>query len=185
MDRYFSCLFFTTFFLREKESGGKKSAYKGDCVAIRFAPIRRNFPLIYPPMTAQPIARVLVCTRNGRRVRRLPFLKEKYHAYHLSLSESENSYTQIYSTIIQLIFSKGCIPHNGKQNFRPAIISVTLPEKDSLLSKFSPGLFQRAVYLTMTSQTFGQQLSRSLCPRKTPSYQSFRQAFFKRPRTTA
>ena len=49
MDRYFSCSFFTTFFLREKESGGKKSAYKGDCAAIRYAPIRRSFPLIYPP----------------------------------------------------------------------------------------------------------------------------------------
>ena len=49
MDRYFSCSFFTTFFLREKESGGKKSAYKGDCAAIRYAPIRRSLPLIYPP----------------------------------------------------------------------------------------------------------------------------------------
>ena len=28
MDRYFGCSFFTTFFLREKESGGKKSAHK-------------------------------------------------------------------------------------------------------------------------------------------------------------
>ena len=107
-------------------------------------------PLYIPLMTAQPIAKVFVYTRNGRLVRRLPFLKEKYHAYHLSLSESENSYTQIYSTIIQLIFSKGCIPHNGKQNFRPAIISVTLPEKDSLLSKFSPGLFQKAAYHRVT-----------------------------------
>ena len=142
-------------------------------------------PLYIPLMTAQPIAKIFVYTRNGRLVRRLPFLKEKYHAYHLSLSESENSYTRIYSTIIQLIFSKGCVPHNGKPYFRSAIISVTLPEKDSHLSKFSPGLFQRAVYLTMASQTFGQQLSRSLCPRKTPSYQSFRQAFFKRPRTPA
>ena len=56
MERYFGCSFFTTFFLREKESGGKKSAYKGDCAAIRCAPIRRSLPLIYPPMTAQPIA---------------------------------------------------------------------------------------------------------------------------------
>ena len=45
----FRLFVFTTFFLREKESGGKKSAYKGDCAAIRFAPIRRSFPLIYPP----------------------------------------------------------------------------------------------------------------------------------------
>ena len=28
MERYFGCLFITTFFLREKESGGKKSAHK-------------------------------------------------------------------------------------------------------------------------------------------------------------
>ena len=49
MERYFGCSFFTTFFLREKESGGKKSAYKGDCAAIRYAPIRRRLPLIYPP----------------------------------------------------------------------------------------------------------------------------------------
>ena len=45
----FRLFVFTTFFLREKESGGKKSAYKGDCAAIRYAPIRRSFPLIYPP----------------------------------------------------------------------------------------------------------------------------------------
>ena len=152
MDRYFSCSFFTTFFLREKESGGKKSAYKGDCAAIRYAPIRRSFPLIYPPDTAQPIAKVFVYTRNGRLVQRLPFLKEKYHAYHLSLSESKNSYTRIYSTIIQLIFSKGCVPHNGKPNFLSATVSVTLPEKDSLLSKFSPGLFQKAAYPRVPSR---------------------------------
>ena len=28
MERYFGCSIFTTFFLREKESGGKKSAHK-------------------------------------------------------------------------------------------------------------------------------------------------------------
>ena len=50
MERYFSCSFFTTFFLREKESGGKKSAYKGDCAAIRYAPIRRSFPLYVFPL---------------------------------------------------------------------------------------------------------------------------------------
>ena len=76
MERYFGCSFFTTFFLREKESGGKKSAYKGDCAAIRYAPIRRSLPLIYLPMTAQPISEVRICTRNGRRARRLPFLKK-------------------------------------------------------------------------------------------------------------
>ena len=93
MDRYFGCSFFTTFFLREKESGGKKSAYKGDCAAIRYAPIRRSFPLIYPPMTAQPIATVLVYTRNGRQALSLPFLIERYHACCFSFSCSQSVYT--------------------------------------------------------------------------------------------
>ena len=74
MERYFGCSFFTTFFLREKESGGKKSAYKGDCAAIRYAPIRRSFPLIYPPMTAQPIAPLQDIVRNARQALRLAFL---------------------------------------------------------------------------------------------------------------
>ena len=109
MERYFGCSFFTTFFLREKESGGKKSAYKGDCAAIRFAPIRRSRKNCYailthelrscaahyvsPPMTAQPIARVSVYTRNGRRVRRLPFLKEKYYVCSFSFSRLQSAYT--------------------------------------------------------------------------------------------
>ena len=93
MERYFGCSFFTTFFLREKESGGKKSAYKGDCAAIRYAPIRRSFPLIYPPMTAQPIATVSVYTRNGRQALSLPFLKEMYHACCFSFSCSQSVYT--------------------------------------------------------------------------------------------
>ena len=93
MERYFGCSFFTTFFLREKESGGKKSAYKGDCAAIRYAPIRRSLPLTYPPITAQPIARIFVCTRNGRRVRRLPFLKEKYYVCCFSFSRLQSAYT--------------------------------------------------------------------------------------------
>ena len=50
-------------------------------------------------------------------------------------------------------FSKGCVPHNGIKNFRSAIISVTLPEKDSLLSKFSPGLFQKAAYPRVPPRT--------------------------------
>ena len=107
LKKRFSCSFFTTFFLREKESGGKKSAYKGDCAAIRCAPIRRKIPLIYPPMTAQPIARVLVCTRNGRRVRRLPFLREKYHACRLSFSCSQSSYTLCCGNCITSLFSRG------------------------------------------------------------------------------
>ena len=141
-------------FYAKKKVAERKARIRGG--GAKDARIREHMaapvpPLMYLPlMTAQPIAKVFVYTRNGRLVQRLPFLKEKYHAYHLSLSESENSYTQIYSTIIQLIFSKGCVPHNGKQNFRPAIISVTLPEKDSLLSKFSPGLFQKAAYPRVT-----------------------------------
>jgi|GEM_PF-2480919 len=135
-------------FYAKKKVAERKARIRGG--GAKDARIREHMaapvpPLMYLPlMTAQPIAKVFVYTRNGRLVQRLPFLKEKYHAYHLSLSESKNSYTRIYSTIIQLIFSKGCVPHNGKPYFRSAIISVTLPEKDSLLSKFSPGLFQKA-----------------------------------------
>ena len=79
MDRYFGCSFFTTFFLREKESGGKKSAYKGDCAAIRCAPIRRKIPLIYPPMTALPIAPLQDIVRNARQALCLAFLIERMH----------------------------------------------------------------------------------------------------------
>ena len=131
-------------FYAKKKVAERKARIRG--IAPRYATLLFGAvsPLYIPLMTAQTIAKVFFYTRNGRLVRWLPFLKEKYHAYHLSLSESENSYTQIYSTIIQLIFSKGYVPHNGKPNFRSAIISVTLPEKDSLLSKFSPGLFQKA-----------------------------------------
>ena len=32
-----------------KKKAPKKSRHKGDCAAIRFAPIRRSFPLMYPP----------------------------------------------------------------------------------------------------------------------------------------
>ena len=48
MERCFSCSPFYAFFLPEKESVGKKSRHKGDCAAIRYAPIRRSFPLMYP-----------------------------------------------------------------------------------------------------------------------------------------
>ena len=99
MDRYFGCSFFTTFFLREKESGGKKSAYKGDCAAIRFAPIRRSLPLIYPPMTAQPIATVSVYTRNGRQALSLPFLKERYHVLCISFLHLQSVYTRCCSYV--------------------------------------------------------------------------------------
>ena len=50
LEKWFSCLFFYAFFLPEKESVGKKSRHKGDCAAIRYAPIRRSFPLMYPPL---------------------------------------------------------------------------------------------------------------------------------------
>ena len=95
MERYFGCSFFTTFFLREKESGGKKSAYKGDCAAIRFAPIRRSRKNCYailthelrscaahyvsPPMTAQPIATWQAIVRNARQVLCLAFLILRMH----------------------------------------------------------------------------------------------------------
>ena len=140
-------------FYAKKKVAERKARIRG--IAPRYATLLFGAvsPLYIPLMTAQPIAKIFVYTRNGRLVRRLPFLKEKYHAYHLSLSESENSYTRIYSTIIQLIFSKGCVPHNGKPYFRSAIISVTLPEKDSLLSKFSPGLFQKAAYPRVPPRT--------------------------------
>ena len=49
LEKWFDCSFFYAFFLPEKESVGKKSRHKGDCAAIRFAPIRRSFPLMYPP----------------------------------------------------------------------------------------------------------------------------------------
>ena len=64
-------------------------------------------PLCIPLMTAQPIARVLVCTRNGRRVRRLPFLREKYHACRLSFSCSQSSYTLCCGNYITSLFSRG------------------------------------------------------------------------------
>ena len=93
MDRYFGCSFFTTFFLREKESGGKKSAYKGDCAAIRCAPIRRKIPLIYPPMTALPIAPLQDIVRNARQALCLAFLIERMHVYRLNYSCSHSVYT--------------------------------------------------------------------------------------------
>ena len=104
MDRYFGCSFFTTFFLREKESGGKKSAYKGDCAAIRCAPIRRKIPLIYPPMTALPIATVLVYTRNSRQALSLPFLKEMYHVCCFSFSRSQSVYTRFFNYYREIYF---------------------------------------------------------------------------------
>ena len=45
-------------------------------------------------MTAQPIATVLVYTRNGRQALSLPFLKEKYHACCFSFSRLQGVYTR-------------------------------------------------------------------------------------------
>ena len=43
-------------FYAKKKVAERKARIRGDCAAIRYAPIRRSFPLMYPPMTAQPIA---------------------------------------------------------------------------------------------------------------------------------
>ena len=51
--------------------GGAKDARMREHMA---APVP---PLMYLPLTAQPIAKVQIYTRNGRQARRLPFLKEK------------------------------------------------------------------------------------------------------------
>ena len=60
---------------------------------------------VSPPMTAQPIATVSVYTRNGRRVRRLPFLKEKYHVCCLGFSRLQSAYTRIFSYQSDAFFS--------------------------------------------------------------------------------
>ena len=81
-------------FYAKKKVAERKARIRGDCAAIRYAPIRRSSPsYVSPPMTAQPIARIFVCTRNGRRVRRLPFLKEKYYVCCFSFSRLQSAYT--------------------------------------------------------------------------------------------
>jgi hypothetical protein len=50
-----------------------------------------------PLMTAQPIATVLVYTRNGRQALSLPFLKEKYHACRFSFHYTSSVYTLCFS----------------------------------------------------------------------------------------
>ena len=37
-------------FYAKKKVAERKARIRGDCAAIRFAPIRRSFPLIYPPL---------------------------------------------------------------------------------------------------------------------------------------
>ena len=68
--------------------GGAKDARIREHMA---APVPPSY--VSPPMTAQPIARVSVYTRNGRRVRRLPFLKEKYYVCCFSFSRLQSAYT--------------------------------------------------------------------------------------------
>ena len=46
MERYFGCSFFTTFFLREKESGGKKSAHKRGVRRDSLRSYSAQFPLL-------------------------------------------------------------------------------------------------------------------------------------------
>ena len=95
-------------FYAKKKVAERKARIRGDCAAIRYAPIRRSFPsYVSPPMTAQPIATASVYTRNGRLVRRLPFLREKYHACRLSFSCSQSSYTLCCGNYITSLFSRG------------------------------------------------------------------------------
>ena len=94
MERYFGCLFFTTFFLREKESGGKKSAYKGDCAAIRFAPIRRSLPLIYPPDDCSADSDSIGLYPKRSASVRPPVSKKEYHVLNFSFSRLQSVYTR-------------------------------------------------------------------------------------------
>ena len=68
--------------------GGAKDARMREHMA---APVPPSY--VSPPITAQPIATVFVYTRNGRRVRRLPFLKEKYYVCCFSFSRLQSAYT--------------------------------------------------------------------------------------------
>ena len=46
--RFFTLSFYLNAFSAKSESVGKKCRHKGDCAAIRYSPIRRSFPLMYP-----------------------------------------------------------------------------------------------------------------------------------------
>ena len=62
-------------FYAKKKVAERKARIRGDCAAIRFAPIRRSFPSYVSPLkTAQPIATWQVIVRNARQVLCLPFL---------------------------------------------------------------------------------------------------------------
>ena len=182
-------------FYAKKKVAERKARIRG--IAPRYATLLFGAvsPLYIPLMTAQPIAKVFVYTRNGRRVRRLPFLKEKYHAYHLSLSESENSYTRIYSTIMQLNFSKiseNNLPaaqvyaqYNGIQNFQSAAFSVTLPEKDLLYQSFRQAFFKGLCTSQWQAKLSVSNYLGHSARERLPLIKVFARPFSKRPRTPA
>ena len=105
MDRYFGCSFFTTFFLREKESGGKKSAHKGDCAAIRCAPIRRSLPLIYPPDDCSADSDSIGLYPKRSASVKPPVSKKEYNVLNFSFSHLQSVYTRSWEKYITaLIF---------------------------------------------------------------------------------
>ena len=62
-------------FYAKKKVAERKARIRGDCAAIRFAPIRRSFPSYVSPLeTAQPIATWQVIVRNARQALYLAFL---------------------------------------------------------------------------------------------------------------
>ena len=94
-------------FYAKKKVAERKARIRG--IAPRYATLLFGAvsPLYIPLMTAQPIAKIFVYTRNGRLVRRLPFLREKYHACRLSFSCSQSSYTLCCGNYITSLFSRG------------------------------------------------------------------------------
>ena len=84
-------------FYAKKKVAERKARIRG--IAPRYATLLFGAvsPLYIPLMTAQPIAKVFVYTRNGRLVRRLPFLKEKYHACRFSFHYTSSVYTLCFS----------------------------------------------------------------------------------------
>ena len=54
-------------FYAKKKVAERKARIRGDCAAIRYAPIRRSFPSYVSPLeTAQPIAPLQDIVRNAR-----------------------------------------------------------------------------------------------------------------------
>ena len=73
-------LFLPLSFYAKKKVAERKARIRGG--GAKDARIREHMaapipPLMYLPLTAQPIAKVQIYTRNGRQARRLQFLKEK------------------------------------------------------------------------------------------------------------